>query len=111
MPLVDCLPDMELAGVAIDLDFLSAMSKDLDKQLRALTSEIHEIAGSEFNINSPKQLGEVLFGKLGLPVVKKTKTGPSTDVEVLEVLSAVHALPASLLKYRELSKLKSKYVD
>ncbi|MDP3786926.1 MAG: DNA polymerase I [Candidatus Omnitrophota bacterium] len=111
MPLVDCLTDMELAGVAIDLDFLSAMSKDLDKQLRVLTSEIHEIAGSEFNINSPKQLGEVLFGKLGLPVVKKTKTGPSTDVEVLEVLSAVHALPASLLKYRELSKLKSTYVD
>ncbi|MDP2943482.1 MAG: DNA polymerase I, partial [Candidatus Omnitrophota bacterium] len=111
MPLVDCLTDMELAGVAIDLDFLSTMSKDLDKQLRVLTSEIHEIAGSEFNINSPKQLGEVLFGKLGLPVVKKTKTGPSTDVEVLEVLSAVHALPASLLKYRELSKLKSTYVD
>ncbi len=111
MPLVDCLTGMELAGIAIDVDFLSAMSRDLDKELRALTSEIHEMAGLEFNINSPKQLGKVLFEKLGLPVVKKTKTGPSTDVEVLEALSAAHALPASLLKYRELSKLKSTYVD
>lgn len=111
MPLVDCLTDVELAGVAIDVDFLSAMSKDMDKQLRKLTSDIYEMAGSEFNINSPKQLGEILFEKLKLPVVKKTKTGPSTDVEVLEVLSAVHALPASLLRYRELSKLKSTYVD
>ncbi|MFH0771838.1 MAG: DNA polymerase I [Candidatus Omnitrophota bacterium] len=111
MPLVDCLTDMEIAGVAIDINFLAGMSKDMEKQLLKLTSEIYELAGFEFNINSPKQLGDVLFGRLGLPVVKRTKTGPSTDVEVLETLSASHPLPASLLRYRELSKLKSTYVD
>ncbi len=111
MPLVDCLTLMELAGVAIDVKFLKKMSDDMDKQLRKLTSEIHEMAGAEFNINSPKQLSEVLFEKLKLPVVKKTKTGTSTDVEVLEALAAAHALPAAILKYRELSKLKSTYVD
>jgi len=111
IPLIDCLTDMELAGVAIDVDFLAKMSKRIDDQLSKLTSEIYEMADCEFNINSPKQLSEVLFGKLKLPVVKKTKTGTSTDVEVLEALATVHALPASILKYRELAKLKSTYVD
>ncbi len=111
MPLIDCLADMELAGVAIDVKFLAKMSEDMDDELRKLTSEIYEMADCEFNINSPKQLSEVLFEKLQLPVVKRTKTGTSTDVEVLEALATVHALPASLLKYRELSKLKSTYID
>ncbi|MFH1778532.1 MAG: DNA polymerase I [Candidatus Omnitrophota bacterium] len=111
MPLIDCLADMELIGVAIDVKFLAKMSKEMDNQLRKLTSEIYEIANCEFNINSPKQLSEVLFERLKLPVVKKTKTGTSTDVEVLENLATIHALPASILKYRELAKLKSTYID
>ena len=111
MPLLGCLAAMELTGVAIDVDYLAKMSKEMEKQLEKTTAEIYEIAGTEFNINSPKQLSEILFVKLKLPVVKKTKTGHSTDVEVLEALSAVHALPALLLKYREISKLKSTYVD
>lgn len=111
MPLLDCLAEMELTGVAIDVDYLAKMSKEMEKQLGKITAEVYEIAGTEFNINSPKQLAEVLFERLKLPVVKKTKTGHSTDVEVLEALSAVHALPASLLRYREVSKLKSTYVD
>lgn len=111
MPLIDCLADMELAGVAIDVKLLAKMSKEVDAQLIKLTSEIYEIAGCKFNINSPKQLSEILFEKLKLPVVKRTKTGTSTDVEVLENLATIHALPACLLKYRELAKLKSTYVD
>ncbi len=111
MPLLGCLASMELTGVAIDVDYLAKMSKEMEKLLEKTTSEIYEIAGTEFNINSPKQLSEILFVKMKLPVVKKTKTGHSTDVEVLEALSAVHALPALLLKYREISKLKSTYVD
>lgn len=111
MPLIDCLACMELTGVAIDVGFLAKMSKEMDNQLRRLTSEIYEIADCEFNINSPKQLSEVLFERLKLPVVKKTKTGTSTDVEVLESLATIHALPASILKYRELAKLKSTYID
>jgi len=111
MPLLDCLSDMEFSGVAIDCDYLEKMSVQMQKQLDKMTAEIYEIAGAEFNINSPKQLAEVLFVKLKLPSVKKTKTGHSTDVEVLEALSTAHALPALLLKYREISKLKSTYVD
>jgi len=111
MPLLECLAEMELTGVAIDVDYLKKMSEEMEKQLDKITAEVYEIAGAEFNINSPKQLAEILFVKLKLPVVKKTKTGHSTDVEVLEALSAVHALPAELLKYREISKLKSTYVD
>lgn len=111
MPLLDCLADMELTGVAIDVDYLEKMSKEMEKKLAKMTAEIYEIAGTEFNINSPKQLAEILFVKLKLPTVKRTKTGHSTDVDVLEALSSVHALPAELLKYREISKLKSTYVD
>lgn len=111
MPLVDCLAEMELSGVAIDAALLKEISTDMQQKIDKLTSEIHEMAGVAFNINSHRQLAEVLFDKLKLPVVKKTKTGPSTDVEVLDVLSSAHPLPASLLRYRELVKLKSTYVD
>lgn len=111
MPLIGCLTDMELCGVAIDTAYLGAMSKEMAKQLEKITAEIYEAAGAEFNINSPKQLAEILFVKLKLPVVKKTKTGQSTDVDVLETLSGSHKLPALLLKYREIQKLKSTYVD
>ena len=111
MPLVTVLADMEYAGVAIDQELLSQFSKEMEKSLAALTRKIHEGAGAEFNINSPKQLAEILFEKLGLPVVKKTKSGASTNVEVLLELSEFHFLPKEILKFRELSKLKSTYVD
>jgi len=111
LPLVDVLSDMEKNGVKIDVDFLKETSLEMEKELSGLIKDIYGIAGEEFNINSPKQLSKILFEKLGLPVVKKTKTGASTDVEVLERLSSLHALPKELLRYRELSKLKSTYVD
>ncbi len=111
MPLVCVLADMEYAGIAIDRPLLEELSREMEKSLRGLTQEIHRLAGADFNINSPKQLAEILFDKLGLPVVKKTKTGASTDVEVLQELSEVHSLPKEILKFRELSKLKSTYVD
>ncbi|NQT95181.1 MAG: DNA polymerase I [Candidatus Omnitrophica bacterium] len=112
IPLVDVLSDMEFIGVAIDKNFLQKMSVAMSDRLAKLTKEIYEMAeGNEFNINSPKQLAEVLFEKLKLPVVKRTKTGPSTDVEVLNKLATKHALPKTILEYRELTKLKSTYVD
>jgi DNA polymerase-1 len=111
MPLVSVLADMEFAGIAIDSKLLSQLSEEMQKSLAALTKHIYKEAGQEFNINSPKQLGEILFEKLGLPVVKKTKTGASTDVGVLIELSEHHSLPKEILKFRELSKLKSTYVD
>jgi DNA polymerase-1 len=111
MPLVKVLADIEHAGVAIDTDMLRALSDEMEKSLAELTKTIHREAGGEFNINSPKQLAEILFEKLGLPMVKKTKTGASTDVGVLQELSEIHSLPKEILKFRELSKLKSTYVD
>ncbi len=111
MPLVSVLADMEAEGVAIDRELLSDLSHEMQKTLELLTKKIHKQAGQEFNINSPKQMAEILFEKLKLPVVKKTKTGASTDVEVLQELSEIHSLPKEILKFREISKLKSTYVD
>ncbi|MFA5119133.1 MAG: DNA polymerase I [Candidatus Omnitrophota bacterium] len=111
MPLVGVLAQMELAGIKLDRGVLSELSVDIEKRLIRLIEEIYAASGSQFNINSPKQLREVLFEKLKLPVVKKTKTGASTDEEVLRTLAATHHLPALLLEYRQLTKLKSTYID
>ena len=111
MPLIRVLADIEKTGVRVDSVFLNEMSKEVDKDLQTIRGKIYSMAGQEFNINSPKQLSEVLFEKLKLPVIKKTKTGYSTDVEVLQQLSAVHELPAEILTYRTLTKLKSTYID
>ncbi|MDP2981122.1 MAG: DNA polymerase I [Candidatus Omnitrophota bacterium] len=111
LPLVDVLGKMEKNGIKIDVGFLKETSSCMENELSTLIKGIYRIAGEEFNINSPKQISCILFEKLGLPVVKKTKTGASTDVEVLERLSSLHPLPKELLRYRELSKLKSTYVD
>lgn len=111
MPLVEVLAIMEINGVAIDKEYLDELSAILDKSLKKITAHIYELAGEEFNINSPKQLSKILFEKLKLPVVKKTKTGISTDEAVLTKLARVHEMPEALLEYRELSKLKSTYVD
>lgn len=111
MPLVEVLAEMELAGVAIDTKFLSEMSRKMGGELAALTKEICGMAGCEFNINSPQQLSNVLFEKLKLPVIKKTKTGISTDESVLRKLSANHPIIGLILEYRSLSKLTSTYID
>jgi DNA polymerase-1 len=110
-PLVQVLADMEFTGVRIDTSILKNMSKELDRMLDNLTIEIHKLAGIEFNINSPQQLADVLFKRLKLPPVKRTKTGYSTDVEVLEQLAREHPIAERLLEYRQIQKLKSTYVD
>ena len=113
MPLVPVLMHMEMAGVAVDRGALAALSKELEGQLEKLEGEIYSLAGETFNINSPQQLGVILFEKLGLPTQKKTKkkTGYSTDADVLTVLADHHELPALLLRHRTLAKLKSTYAD
>lgn len=111
IPLITVLAEMERAGVKIDTEFLAHMSQDFEKEMVGMEGKIYELAGEAFNINSPKQLGEILFEKLKLPTVKKTKTGFSTNVEVLTKLAEQHDLPAKILDYRSLAKLKSTYVD
>jgi DNA polymerase-1 len=111
MPLAVLLADMEFRGVRIDSAALATLSADYAVRLAALEAEIHALAGRPFAIASPLQLRAVLFDELGLPVVKRTKTGPSTDAEVLEELAAGHPLPAKLLEHRKYAKLKSTYVD
>jgi len=111
MPLVSVLADMEFSGVVIDTKMLEKMAVEIDALLKGKAQDIYEMAGCEFNINSPKQLQEVLFDKLKLPIVKRTKTGASTDEEVLRKLALQHTLPQSLLEYRELARLKSAYID
>ncbi|MDZ7722516.1 MAG: DNA polymerase I [candidate division KSB1 bacterium] len=111
VPLIYVLAKMEYNGVSLDLDYLRTMSKELQSELTSLEKRIYELAGIEFNINSPKQLGKILFEELELPVVRRTKTGYSTDVSVLEELAKSHDLPKSILDYRQLAKLKSTYVD
>ncbi len=113
MPLIPVLVDMEWAGIRIDTARFAELGLSLGKDLEQLSGEIQAIAGEQpLNINSPKQLAVILFERQGLPVLKKTKTGPSTDAEVLEQLADMgHALPKLILSYRELQKLKSTYVD
>jgi DNA polymerase-1 len=111
MPLVAVLSSMELAGIKIDVGLLKKLSLDIEKRLIKLIGDIYELSGTQFNINSPKQLREILFEKLKLPVVRRSKTGPSTDEEVLKVLADKHKLPALLLEYRHLTKLKNTYID
>ncbi len=113
LPLVPVLARMEDAGVKIDCDVLAAMSKRLEHDCDSKAREIHERAGQVFNINSPKQLGDVLFNKLNLPKPVKYGKGKtiSTAVDVLEGLAAEHEVPRLVLEYRQLSKLKSTYVD
>lgn len=111
MPLAAVLADMEMAGVKVDAARLRELSREMDSTLDRLVADIYRHAGEEFNINSTKQLGHVLFERLGLPPVKKTKTGYSTDAEVLETLAELHPVIGKTLEYREIAKLKSTYVD
>jgi DNA polymerase-1 len=112
MPLLEVLVDVEWAGITIDLTLFRKLGEELGGDLRRLEQEIALAAGTEVNLNSPRQLASVLFERLQLPVLKKTKTGPSTDADVLEQLAAMgHELPRLILEYRELQKLKNTYID
>ncbi|HEX3270001.1 MAG TPA: DNA polymerase I [Ktedonobacterales bacterium] len=111
LPLIPVLARMELTGMLIDPPFLQQMATQLDEQLNALSSAIYASVGHEFNLNSPKQLGEVLFNELKLPSGRKTKTGYSVDAAIVEGLRGMHEMVDLLLEYRQLSKLKSTYVD
>ena len=111
MPLVPVLAEIERNGFGLDVKALEALSKELERELDRMTEGIGRLAGGEFNINSPKQLATVLFEKLGLKPIRKTKTGYSTDEDTLTQLAAQHELPAQILNCRTLSKLKSTYVD
>ncbi len=111
LPLAYVLADMEDIGFKVDVSALKEFGKMLEATIDILTKSIYDAAGGEFNINSPKQLGEVLFEKLELPVIRKTKTGYSTDADVLEKLSGKHEIIEHISSYRMLTKLKSTYVD
>src|SRR5688500_10943665 len=113
MPLVPVLADIERAGIRIDGPALAAQSQHIERELARGSTRIFELAGEEFNVNSPKQLGEILFEKLQLPPLKKTRgtRSASTAVEVLEELALIHDLPRLILEWRGLHKLKSTYID
>jgi DNA polymerase-1 len=111
MPLIQVLADMEEAGVKIDTERLKCIAKELERELDGIQRRIFFLAGEEFNINSAKQLSRVLFQNLGFHPTKKTKTGFSTELSVLEELAATHELPQEVLNYRSLNKLKTTYVD
>ncbi len=111
-PLMEVLGDIEYYGIKLDVGMLKGFSEDLETDIKALEKEIYEKAGEEFNINSPSQLGDILFDKLGLPAGKKTKTGKySTNESVLTKLAVKYEIPSLILEYRSLAKLKSTYVD
>lgn len=110
-PLSRILAGMEHMGIKVEKEELEALGTDLERQLSTIVTDIYRLAGTEFNIGSPKQLGEILFEKLGLPAYKKTKTGYSTDAEVLEELAKYHDIVPLILHYRQLAKLQSTYVE
>ncbi len=111
MPLVFTLYDMEQAGVKVEGEELKRYGEELGARIIELEKEIYEMAGEEFNINSPKQLGVILFEKLEMPHAKKTKTGYSTAADVLDKLAPEYPIVAKILEYRQLAKLKSTYAD
>lgn len=111
MPLVPVLARMERAGIGLDREVLKGLSIETAASIATLVTEIHALAGTEFTIDSPKQLAEILFEKLGLPPQKKTKTGYSTDASVLATLAPLHPIAEKVVAYRELAKLKSTYID
>ncbi len=112
MPLVDVLAEMEWQGIRIDMEWFASLKERFERERKRVEQEIYASAGEEFNINSNPKLREILFEKLGLPVLKKTSTGASTDATVLQQLAEEgHPLPVLLMEYRELSKLESTYID
>lgn len=110
-PLISVLADLEYRGIKVDADELDRQNQDVSARIEGLINEIHELADEVFNVDSPKQLSAILFDKLGLPVLKKTKTGASTDQEVLEQLAEMHELPRKIIENRHLVKLKGTYLE
>jgi DNA polymerase-1 len=110
-PLIEVLADLEYVGVRVDVDRLAELSVEYSGRLRRLREEIEVLSGHPLNIDSPKQLAELLFSELKLPVLKRTKTGPSTDASVLEELAPLHPLPAKIVEYRQYAKLLGTYID
>jgi len=111
MPLIEVLAEMEFNGIRVDVAHLTAMSDMFATRIDTLREQIISSAGERLNLDSPKQLASLLFERLGLPIVKKTKTGASTDVDVLQTLAAIHPLPAKIIEYRQATKLKNTYID
>jgi len=111
LPLSHALARIECRGIRLGVDYLRALGNEVSTSLVALEAEIHGLAGQAFNINSNKQLAEILFSKLSLPVIRKTKTGASTDADTLEELAALHPVPAKIVEFRALAKLKGTYID
>ncbi|WP_312702107.1 DNA polymerase I [Sedimentibacter sp.] len=111
LPLIEVLGYMEYVGFKLDLKVLESLGTHFNEKIQYLEKEIYEMAGEKFNINSPKQLAVILFEKLGLPVIKKTKTGISTDAEVLDRLKSEHEIVALIVEYRQMVKLNSTYVE
>ncbi len=111
IPLCHVLARLEHNGIRLDVTVLREIGQEVSHTIATLEAEIQHMAGTSFNIASPKQLADILFGKLGLPIVRKTKTGASTDVDVLEELAALHPVPAKIVEYRMLTKLRGTYID
>jgi DNA polymerase-1 len=111
IPLVEVLADMEHVGIRVDVERLGELSREYGARMAGLEEAIYDLAGQKLNIASPKQLAKVLFEQQGLPVLKRTKTGPSTDAGVLQQLALTHPLPAKILAFRQYAKLKNTYVD
>jgi DNA polymerase I len=111
IPVSKVICDIERNGIKVDVDYLINLKKDFELNLREIEKQIYELAGTKFNINSPKQLSEILFNRLKLKPIKKTKTGYSTDIETLVELSKIHPIAKKILEYRELFKLKTTYID
>jgi len=111
MPLIGVLAELEFLGVKVDVERLEQLSRRFGERMELVEQQVYELAGRRLNIASPKQLQEVLFTELKLPVIKKTRTGPSTDADVLEELARMHPLPAKILEFRQYAKLKGTYVD
>ena len=112
LPLMQVLAEMELTGIYVDRGVLEALGREWDQELETLTQKVHELAGHAFNLNSPQQVAQVLFSELGLPIQRKTPKGqPATDEETLAALAQQHPLPAVLLTYREIHKLRTTYIN
>ena len=111
LPLIHVLARMEIQGIAIDHNQFATLQAEIHESLKILESQIHELAGEPFNINSPKQLQAILFDKIGLTPIRKTKSGYSTDMDVLETLASEHPLPETILEYRTLEKLRGTYIE
>ena len=111
MPLVEVLAWMEINGIKVDIEYLKQLNQKFEEEIEEIKDKIYSLSGEVFNLNSPSQVGEILFEKLNLPVIRKTKTGYATDVSVLKELSVLHPLPGYLLRYRELYKIKSTYIE